>query len=310
MDMNTEEDRMIGKIRDLVGDATPEQLRYVDSFVSDETGLFMPIGGACFYALTPEHRHPAYMFTFHFDDQTRTKLNGRIFTARPGKIFALSPDIPHQELPADFPPRYIAIMVEPSFFEKQLSCYQMDRNTSFAGEFHDAPANLLPLLNTFMIEADNAAPGRDAVLHGLSLEICHALIRGIFEVGASEDRVSGRVEISRVIEFIHAHPRTKMTVGKMAELACMSASHFSHVFKVETGKTPLDYVSEVRMRLVKKLLRAGERSVSEIALECGFGSPAYLTACFRKKYNLTPSDFRKIGQESRISKQNRSAAKA
>jgi AraC-like DNA-binding protein len=300
----------MGKIRGLVGDVSPKQLRYVDSFVSDEIGLFMPMGGACFYALTPAHTHPAYMFVLHFDDQTKTTLDGRTVTARPGKIFALAPGIPHQELPSDFPPRYLAIMVAPEFFAEQLVCYPRDRLPAFAGEFLDASAGLLPLLNKFMIEADNLTPGREAVLHGLGLEICHDLIRSFCGISAAEDRVTGRVEISRVIEFIHARLRTKMTVAKLAEVACMSPSHFSHVFKGETGKSPLDYVGEVRMRRVKKLLLAGDVSITEIALECGFDSPAYLTACFKKKYHLSPSAFRRNGQEGRISKVNRRTAKA
>ncbi len=283
----------LDKIRALVGDATSEQLRYVDSFVTPEIGLFMPVGGACFYALTPEHSHPAYMFVLHFDDQTSVKLKGVIVTAHPGKIFSLSPGIAHQELPSDFPPRYIAIMIEKSFFDKQLSYYPLKREIYFEGKFHDATSNLIPLLNRFMVEADNSGPGRDAVLHGLCLEISHSIIRSIFDVRDAEDRISGRVEIGRVIEYIHAHMHAKITIGKMAGIACMSSSHFSHLFKAETGRTPLDYLREVRMRRVKKLLIAGEKSITEIALECGFGSPAYLAASFYKKYKLTPSNFRK-----------------
>lgn len=66
--MKTKDGEKLEKIRALVGDATSEQLRYVDFFVTREIGLFMPVGGACFYALTPEHSHPAYMFVLHFDD--------------------------------------------------------------------------------------------------------------------------------------------------------------------------------------------------------------------------------------------------
>jgi AraC family transcriptional regulator len=295
--MKTKDREKLGKIRGLVGDVTPEQLRYVDSFVAGEIGLFMPVGGACFYALTPEHSHPAYMFVLHFDDQTSVKLNGRIIPARPGKIFCLSPGIAHQELPSDFPPRYIAIMIGKSFFERQLSFYPLKREICFGGEFHDSASNLLPLLNKFMIEADNSVPGCEAVLHGLGLEISHSIIRGIFDVRAAEDRISGRVEIGRVIEYIHAHMHTKITIGRMAEVACMSSSHFSHVFKAETGITPLDYLNEVRMRRVKKLLIAGDRSITEIALECGFGSPSYLAASFYKRYRITPSNFRTVNKE-------------
>lgn len=308
--MKTKQSDTLGKIRRLVGRVTGEQLRYVDSFVAREIGLFMPAGGACFYALTSEHSHPAYMFVVHFDDQTSVKLNGRTVLARPGKIFSLSPGIAHQELPSDFPPRYIAVMIGKSFFEKQLSLYPLKRDVRFNGEFHDAPPDLIPLLNKFMIEADNAAPGSDAVLHGLGLEISHAIIRAVFEVRVAEDRISGRVEIGRVVEYLHAQIQAKITIRKMAAIACMSPSHFSHVFKAETGRTPLDYLHEVRMRRVKKLLAAGDRSITEIALECGFGSPAYLTTSFFRRYKITPSQFRKVGKKSRIAKKNRRISKA
>jgi AraC-like DNA-binding protein len=292
--MKTKESEKLEKIRGLVGEATSAQLRYVDSFIMREIGLFMPAGGACFYALTAEHSHPAYMFVLHFDDQTSVRLNGRIITARPGKIFSLSPGIAHQELPSDFPPRYIAIMIGKSFFERQLSFYPLKREIRFYGEFYNTASDLIPLLNKFMIEADNSVPGCDAVLQGLGLEISHSIIRGIFDVRTVEDRISGRVEIGRVIEYIHANMQTKMTIDKMAGIACMSSSHFSHVFKTETGKTPLGYLNEVRMRRVKKLLIAGDKSVTEIALECGFGNPAYLTASFYKKFKITPSNFKTV----------------
>ena len=154
--------------------------------------------------ITPEHRYPAYMFVLHFDGQTRMKLDGLIIASRPGKLFSLPPGIAHQELPSDLPPRYIAIMIGKSFFERQLSSYALEGEISFAGEFRDTPPGLVPLLSRFMIEADNATPGRDAVLHGLGLEISHSLMRCIFGVKAAEDRITGRVEIGRVIEYLHA----------------------------------------------------------------------------------------------------------
>jgi AraC-like DNA-binding protein len=189
-------------------------------------------------------------------------------------------------------------MIGKSFFEKQLSLYSLNRAVRFNGEFCDATPDLLPLLNRFMIEADNSVPGGDAVLHGLGLEIAHSIIRAVFSVKAAEDRISGRVEIGRVIEYLHAEMHTKMTIGKMAGIACMSPSHFAHVFKAETGRTPLDYLNEVRMRRVKKLLAAGDRSVTEIALDCGFGSPAYLTTSFFKRFRITPSQFRKVTKKA------------
>lgn len=97
---NTGVNTDIKKIRALVGTVTKEQLRYIDSFVADDIALFMPVGGACLYALTPEHSHPSYMFVLYFDDQAALRMNGKLISALHGKLFSLGPGIRHQELPS------------------------------------------------------------------------------------------------------------------------------------------------------------------------------------------------------------------
>jgi AraC family transcriptional regulator len=298
------------EIRRFVGAATKEQLHYVDCFVGGHIGLFMPVGGACLYALTPEHSHPSYMFVLHFDDQTAVRLNGKIIMSRHGKVFALAPGITHQELPSDLPPRYIAILIDKDFFEAQRSLYSVQKNTIFRGEFHEVPSDLLPLLKKFMIESDNRMPASEAVLNALSTEIAHTLIRGIYDLKPGFDRISGRVEIGRVTEYLHANIGARITVAAMAKVACMSPSHFSHVFKAEVGESPLNYLNRIRMERVKKFLLAGDRSITEIALECGFGSTSYLSASFYRKFKITPSDFQQTAKKSSIPKKISRISKA
>jgi len=285
-------DSDLERICRLVGPVEQEELRYVDCFVNDNVGMFMPVGGACFYALTPEHSHPSYMFICHFDDRTGIKLGEETLYGSPGRLFALAPGVPHQELPSDSPPRYIAIMVEKDFFHEQLSHYDLESN-DISGRFFDVAPDLVKLLNGFMIEADNGLPGSEAVLKGIGLEICHSIIRCMVDLAPMRDRISARIEIDRVIEYLHANLDRKITVDTMAEVACMSPSHFARIFRDETGAAPAAYLQEVRLHRAKKLIIAGDRSITEIALECGFGSPAYLSAQFRKRYRLSPSDFRR-----------------
>ncbi|MBI5587939.1 MAG: helix-turn-helix transcriptional regulator, partial [Deltaproteobacteria bacterium] len=96
----------------------------------------------------------------------------------------------------------------------------------------------------------------------------------------------------------------KITVQDLAEIACMSQTHFTRVFKKELGKTPMEYLNRIRMERVKKLLLAGDKSITEIALECGFGSAAYLSASFRKTYRTSPSDYLKTFKKGLIPKKN------
>src|SRR5574341_99617 len=283
----------LAAIRRLVGPVTKEQLRYIDSFVSDDIALFMPVGGACFYALTPEHAHPAYMFVLNFNDQTAVKLDGGVRSGAHGTIFALSPNVPHQELPSETPPRYICVMVSKRAFEKQFALYSSGKPPLFRGETFAADREFVQLLKRFMIEADNRMPGSKEVLAALGVEICHGLIRAIVKAPLAKDRMTDRVEVNRAIEYLHSHLDEKITVDVLAGVAHLSASHFARVFRGETGRSPMEYVLQLRLERSKKLLLAGDRSMSEIALECGFGSSSYLSSCFLKQYRMTPSEYRK-----------------
>jgi AraC-like DNA-binding protein len=276
-----------------VGAVTKDQLRYVDCFVADRIALFMPVGGACFYAITPEHVHPAYMFVLHFDDRTSTGMAGRTITGTHGTVFALSPGIPHQELPSDTPPRYICIMIDPRFFKEQYRSYSRRKPPKFLGALFPAGHDLLPLLRRFMIEADSGMPGSGAVRDALGVEICHSLIRLLIGTPAPKERLAERVDVNRVIEYLHANLDEKVTVEMLAKVAHLSPSHFARVFRKETGKATMEYVQGIRLERAKKLLLARDSSISDIALECGFGSSSYLSACFQKQYRMTPREYRK-----------------
>lgn len=282
------------RLRRLVGPVSPEQLRYVDCFAADDIALFMPMGGPCFYALAPEHRHPAYMFALNFNDRTIVRLGGKDIPARPGKVFALSPNIPHQELALGSPPRYIVAMISRTFFEREYRTCAGRKPPVWRGLFVDAGDTLLQLFKRFMAEADSRIPGGSAVLAALGVEICHCLVRAIIKAPPLKSRMEERVEVGRVIEHILSNLDEKITVEHLASIARLSPSHFARLFRKETGKAPIEYVNALRLERAKKMLRAGDRSVTEIAMVCGFGSPSYLSSCFQKEFKMTPSAFRRL----------------
>lgn len=287
------------KIKALVGDVEREQLRYVDCFVGENIGVFMPVCGACFYALTPEHTHPSYMFVLYFNGLNVVDIGGRKIRSEPGKYLALSPGIPHQELPSETPPRYLVVLINPFFFEKRLGVYGK-RKFLFKGEICRPGPELLPLLRRFMAEADGKLPGRGEVLPALETEICHSLIRSAIQVQSPGDFISLRMEIDRAVEFIHLKLGEKITLKQMARTAGMSESNFTRVFHKETGLSPLAYLSRTRLEKARKLLAADLRPITEIALECGFGNPGYFSERFLKKFGITPSEYRAGLRKGRI----------
>jgi AraC-like DNA-binding protein len=66
------------------------------------------------------------------------------------------------------------------------------------------------------------------------------------------------------------------------------------IFKQETGTTPVDFLIQIRLERAKKLLISSMESITDIAYTCGFNSSSHFATSFLKKFNATPSDFRKL----------------
>ena len=73
----------------------------------------------------------------------------------------------------------------------------------------------------------------------------------------------------------------------------MNKHYISHVFKDETGYSLMDYAVSLRMNRAKAMLTETDRSISDIASDCGYTDFTYFSKKFKKHTNLSPSKFRK-----------------
>ncbi|BAE86575.1 hypothetical protein DSY4786 [Desulfitobacterium hafniense Y51] len=248
------------------------------------------------------HTHPSYLFVLTFNDQVSFKINTREIIAKPNKIMALSPNIPHNEIFTDRFPRYIAIFIDKEFFEDQLNQYAIVPNIFLQGDFFPVPPGFLYAVKEFLLEVNNDIPGAQSVILATSLKICHLLIRSMLNLEYKKDKIIYRLEIDRSIEYMHSNLDQKITVKSLAKTANMSPSNYSRTFKKETGQSCISYLNQIRLEHVKRLLLEGDKTITEIALECGFSSPAYLSSSFYNRYKLSPTEYQSFLNNDDFSK--------
>lgn len=78
----------------------------------------------------------------------------------------------------------------------------------------------------------------------------------------------------------------------VAEKFDMSVRTFNRRFKNATGKTPLQYLQEIRIDMAKDLLQTSNLSISEIAYKVGYQDMGHFSSLFKKLLTTTPSDYR------------------
>lgn len=100
--------------------------------------------------------------------------------------------------------------------------------------------------------------------------------------------------IQSVKEYIAENLSETLTVCKLAEITNMSASHFSRVFKQQTGFSPYDYILNSRLNRAKYLLQVTDMTVASIAYEIGFNSESNFIYFFTENEGISPGKFRKL----------------
>lgn len=278
-------------VRALVGNLTEVSLDVVDFAVTPEVGLFVPVSGQCRYAVAPAHTHPSYSFVLSFDDACRVRVDGRLLRSVPGTFSGFAPGVPHQELPLDRPARYVAIMVRADFFERQAAWYGRPLPELRGRAFPSTP-RLMEAVRELMSEYDAQGPGAAALLAATGLRITHLLIRQMLGGEPTPEKVDFRMAANDAVELMHRRLGERISVASLARAARLSVSQFARVFKQELGMAPIEYLLELRLLRAKCLLRDGDASVTDIALACGFGSSAYLSRSFRRRFGASPSLFR------------------
>lgn len=100
--------------------------------------------------------------------------------------------------------------------------------------------------------------------------------------------------IENVIAYIHAHLQEDISVQSLADQFHFHPNYLSAQLKERTGESCVNYILSLRMRKARRMLVETDLRVVEIAGECGFRDSSYFNRAFRKKYELSPEQYRKV----------------
>src|SRR5215469_1560403 len=111
--------------------------------------------------------------------------------------------------------------------------------------------------------------------------------------------------INRVIDYLRRNLDRQLKLEELARVACFSEFHFHRIFRAVSGETLNSFANRLRLEKAARLLRYSDQSLTAIALDCGFSSPATFSRAFRAGYDTSPSQFRKSGEikKSKIRKE-------
>lgn len=99
--------------------------------------------------------------------------------------------------------------------------------------------------------------------------------------------------LKNMISFINHHYKEKISLLNIAEHGNVGKTSCCAIFKKYVNKTPIEYLTEFRLRKSLELLKKTDMTVLEISYEVGFSGACYFSETFRKFFGCTPSEYRK-----------------
>ena len=99
--------------------------------------------------------------------------------------------------------------------------------------------------------------------------------------------------ISEILTYINMNYNKKLTIEELSKRAGYSKSRFSHLFSELLHTTPLSYQKDIRLTNACELLSGSKHSIGEVARSCGFEDQLYFCRVFKKKYGISPSEYRR-----------------
>lgn len=119
-------------------------------------------------------------------------------------------------------------------------------------------------------------------------------LAGVSRIISDSDSVyADHPEMHRIVKFVRAHYREKLSVADMAKFGGVSISSQERLFRKTFGLTPLMYLRKTRLNSACKLLRESDVCLSDIAVQCGFNDQTNMTRAFRLELKITPLRYRR-----------------
>lgn len=160
--------------------------------------------------------------------------------------------------------------------------------------------DLRPVLDLLFGEAEQKRLGYRSNIDRLVEVLLVTLLRHVIDRdGPSPGLVAALADprLAGTLRAVHAQPEQAWTLERLAGLAGMSRASFAVAFKGTLGVTPGAYLTDLRLSLVKRGLRAGQ-SLKTMAVQTGYASPTALARVFRQRVGVGPREWIDLGRSA------------
>lgn len=280
-----------------------DDMKYLDYKEDRKHGSFdFPFA---FYSITAyhpryhmlHHWHPEFELIRILDGTFTMQLDGMHLTGRRGDSFLITGGVVHSGIPKSC--RYECVVFDLNFFLKEqrnsyrellsIVCHERILNHYYPAQMtqeNELFANICEALSRRDSGFELMVQGNFYHFFGLAFR------KNLFQSNPElPDHLHKIKQFKSVISMIQQHYNDNLSLVDMAESVHMNPNYFCRFFKEITQQTPVQYLNYYRIESACEKLSASDKSITEIALECGFNDVSYFVKVFKKFKGMTPTKY-------------------
>lgn len=214
-------------------------------------------------------------------------INNDSCVIEPGLVLFRKPgDVSHSKLHFKALYFYLTIDEDCKYYAKamQFSSYHFSASRD---EYYSVFENLFKLFSMYGTAENND------LINAEILRLLFFLERDTKRNIKPQHKSKTYASILPSVDFINKHFTEEITLVDIAKASGYSQFYFQKKFVETMGVSPLTFLTETRITHAKQLLIDPQKSLIDIAYECGFPSQSYFCYLFKKHTGLTPTEYRK-----------------
>ena len=137
--------------------------------------------------------------------------------------------------------------------------------------------------------------GYQIAVKGFLFQLLFALLTNhtmIQETGSQTGHRKALEKVKLVLAYVQRHYGRAISIEEIAGVCHYSKSHFMKFFKEAMGVGFIQYLNDYRLGIASQRLLSGQEGILEVAGSCGFENLSYFNRLFKRKYGMSPGQFR------------------
>lgn len=255
----------------------------------------------------PPHWHEEVEIICLLKGQAEVRIAEQTFLVKEKTVLFVPPNQLHHVYQVDnsqaelcsfvFHPAFVSSLEKDRITKDQLSLLLNDtpKSTFIIYPESNHQEQVTELIKEVLLFSEEQPDFFELQIKGLLLQLLGYLLLST-KVKARET-MSQRIQKDRaktVLRYINRHYHEKIQLADLAASVSLSKEQFSRFFKETFKQSPMHFLTQFRLQKTVDLLQTTEKTIAEIAQLTGFDTSNYLAACFKKYFQMTPSEFREM----------------